>query len=214
MSKAISSNEDKGQLFIVAAPSGGGKTSLVARLIQDLPRIQVSVSHTTRACRPGEVEGVHYFFVDESCFQNMIMKQAFVEHAHVFEHYYGTSYAQINQRLEQGIDVVLDIDWQGALQIKRLYQDAIGIFIIPPSLEALQHRLRERQQDNEHIIQQRMQQARSEMSHYRDFDYLIVNDNFETALAELKAIVITQRLSLQRQQLKQQKLLSFLLPTQ
>lgn len=214
MSKASSSNEDKGQLFIVAAPSGGGKTSLVARLIQDLPRIQVSVSHTTRACRPGEIEGVHYFFVDEPGFQHMIMKHEFVEHARVFEHYYGTSYAQINQRLEQGIDVVLDIDWQGALQIKRLYHDAIGVFVVPPSLEALQHRLRDRQQDNEQIIQQRMQQARAEMSHYGDFDYLIVNDNFETALSELKAIVITQRLSLQRQQRKQQKLLSFLLSTQ
>lgn len=214
MSEDHHSPKDQGQLFIVSAPSGGGKTSLVARLIQDMPHIQVSISHTTRPRRPGEQEGVHYFYIDKTHFQQMVEAHAFVEHAQVFEHDYGTSYAEINHRLNHGIDVVLDIDWQGALQIKRLYQDSIGIFVMPPSIEILQQRLRNRQQDKEEVIQYRMQQAQREMRHYIDFDFLIVNDNFETALNELKSIVTAQRLSLRRQQLKQQKLLSFLLTTQ
>ncbi len=214
MSEVRQRSKDQGQLFIVSAPSGGGKTSLVARLIQDMPNIEVSISHTTRPKRPGEQEGVHYFYIDHAHFKQMIDAHAFVEHAQVFEHYYGTSYVEINHRLNHGIDVVLDIDWQGALQIKRLYQDAIGVFVMPPSIEILQQRLRNRQQDAEEVIQYRMQQAQCEMRHYTDFDFLIINDNFETALNELKAIVIAQRLSLRRQRLKQQKLLSFLLTTQ
>lgn len=207
-------NADKGQLFIVSAPSGGGKTSLVARLIQDLPRIEVSISHTTRPKRPLERDQVDYFFVSEANFQAMVSQHAFVEHARVFDYHYGTSYAEINQRLLGGIDVVLDIDWQGALQIKRLYPDAVGIFVIPPSIEILRQRLQNRQQDDQQVIQHRMQQAQQEMSHYADFDFLIVNDDFETALGELTSIVVAERLTLRRQSLKQQKILSFLLATQ
>lgn len=212
--KRPSAHRDLGQLFIVAAPSGGGKTSLVARLVQEMPQIEVSVSHTTRSKRPGEIEGVHYFYIDEATFQQMIVEHAFVEHACVFEHHYGTSFSQINHRLSQGIDVVLDIDWQGALQIKQRYHDSVSVFILPPSFAVLEARLRARQQDREQVIQQRMQQAQAEMAHYHEFDFLIINDDFDTAVSELKSIVMTQRLSTKRQELKQQKLLSFLLSKQ
>lgn len=206
--------EDVGRLFIVAAPSGGGKTSLVSRLIQDLDRIEVSISHTTRQKRPAEVDGVNYFFINEDHFTDMIEEGAFVEHARVFDHFYGTSVAQINERLQAGIDVVLDIDWQGAQQIKRMYSDAVGIFILPPSLDALRQRLMNRQQDDQQVIQKRMQRAHDEMSHYQEFDYLIINDDFEKAVFELISIVNAERLSMGRQVIRQRKLLSFLLASQ
>ncbi|MDP3560700.1 MAG: guanylate kinase [Legionellaceae bacterium] len=206
--------EDVGRLFIVAAPSGGGKTSLVSRLIQDLDQIEVSISHTTRQKRPAEVDGVNYFFVNEDRFTCMIEEGAFVEHARVFDHFYGTSVAQINERLQAGIDVVLDIDWQGAQQIKRMYSDAVGIFILPPSLDALRQRLMNRQQDDQQVIQKRMQRAHAEMSHYQEFDYLIINDDFEKAVFELISVVNAERLSMGRQVIRQRKLLSFLLASQ
>lgn len=200
-----------GNLFIVAAPSGGGKTSLVKKLVQELADIDVSVSHTTRDIRLNEVNGRDYFFIDELEFQRMVDSDAFVEHARVFNHFYGTSVAQINDRLRAGKDVVLDIDWQGAQQIKRLFSDAVSVFIIPPSLAVLKQRLLDRQRDDMHVIKDRMQQAHDELSHYDEFDYLIVNDDFETAATELQAIVIAQRLQMSRQKLQQRKLLSFLL---
>ncbi len=200
-----------GSLFIVAAPSGGGKTSLVKQLVQDLQNIVVSISHTTRDMRSGETDGVDYFFIDEAEFQRMIDAHAFVEHARVFNHFYGTSVAQIKERLHAGVDVVLDIDWQGAQQIKRLFADAVGVFIIPPSLDALKRRLMDRRRDNEMVIQSRMEQARNEMSHFSEFDYLIVNDDFELAASELQAIVVAHRLRMSRQKEQQRKLLSFLL---
>ncbi len=205
---------DRGCLYIVAAPSGGGKTSLVRKLINELPGIEVSISHTTRNKRPGETDGVDYFFVDDATFKGMIDDHAFIEHACVFKHLYGTSYAQINARLQAGIDVVLDIDWQGAQQIKRMFTDAVSVFIIPPSLDALRQRLNKRQQDDEYVIQQRMDRARDELSHYQEFDYLIINDDFAKAAAELEAVVMSNRLRLSRQLLKQRKLLSFLLASQ
>lgn len=205
---------DLGCLFIVAAPSGGGKTSLVNKLVSDLPAIEVSISHTTRLQRPGEVDGVDYFFVDEPTFNQMMEDGAFVEHAHVYNHLYGTSFAQINDRLRAGIDVVLDIDWQGAQQIKQLFIDAISVFIIPPSLDALSQRLKARRQDDDHVIHSRMQRAREELSHYDEFDYLIVNDDFVKAANELASIVVAHRLCLSRQSAKQRKLLSFLLASQ
>ena len=200
-----------GSLFIVAAPSGGGKTSLVKKLINDLSNIVVSISHTTRNMRPGETNGVDYFFVDDKEFLKMVDDSSFVEHAQVFNHYYGTSAAQIMERLKSGIDVVLDIDWQGANQIKSSFKDAVSIFVIPPSLEILKERLMNRQQDDSKTIAGRMHSAQDELSHYKDFDYLIVNDDFDIAASELQSIVVAHRLKIERQVLKQRKLLSFLL---
>jgi len=200
-----------GSLFIVAAPSGGGKTSLVKKLINDLSNIVVSISHTTRNMRPGETTGVDYFFVDDKEFLKMVDDSSFVEHAQVFNHYYGTSAAQIMERLKSGIDVVLDIDWQGANQIKSSFKDAVSIFVIPPSLEILKERLMNRQQDDSKTIAGRMHSAQDELSHYKDFDYLIVNDDFDIAASELQSIVVAHRLKIERQALKQRKLLSFLL---
>lgn len=201
----------KGQLFVVAAPSGGGKTSLVKTLLHNLEDMCVSVSHTTRPMRPGEKDGQDYFFVDESTFLDMVSASAFIEHAKVFQHYYGTSVAQIQERLEAGCDVLLDIDWQGAEQIRRLFKDSVSIFILPPSLEVLEQRLTARNQDDETVIRHRMQQANAEMQHYPEFDYLVINDDFAQATEELQAIVLSHRLKLSRQVQKQQKLLSFLL---
>ena len=202
---------EQGTLYIVAAPSGGGKTSLVKALVEGMTDIAISVSHTTRSKRPGEVDGVDYFFIEPNEFQQMIDEHAFIEHAQVFNHYYGTSKSQIEDRLRRGVDVLLDIDWQGAQQIKQVFHDTVGIFIVPPSLEALKQRLQSRKQDNEQVILERMQQAQDELSHYPEFDYLIVNDDFYCASSELKAIVIAHRLRMTRQIEKQRKLLSFLL---
>lgn len=203
-----------GNLFIVAAPSGGGKTSLVKKLIETLEDIEVSISHTTRAMRPGEQNGVDYFFTDEEQFMHMIDSCSFLEHARVFNHLYGTSIEQITQRLQNGIDVILDIDWQGAEQIRRSFPDAVSIFIVPPSLDVLKQRLLNRRQDKDEVISDRMKKAQDELSHYPEFDYLIVNDNFEKAAMELGAIVIANRLRIERQINKQSKLLSFLLSSQ
>jgi guanylate kinase len=205
------SGNNLGSLFIVAAPSGGGKTSLVKKLIHDLALIDVSISHTTRAMRPGEVNGVDYFFINEAEFENMVIQNAFIEHAVVFDHLYGTAFEQINARLSAGVDVVLDIDWQGAQQIKRSFSDAVSVFVIPPSIDALKERLQARRQDNEIVIQSRMNNACTELQHYPEFDYLIVNDDFEEAAFQLQSIVIAHRLRMSRQSIQQEILLSFLL---
>jgi guanylate kinase len=207
-------NSFTGNVFIVAAPSGGGKTSLVKRLIASLPTIEVSISHTTRKPRPGEQDGVDYFFISEDQFITMINNNAFVEHARVFNHYYGTSVAQIHARLKHGIDVILDIDWQGAQQIKKMFPMAVSVFVVPPSLTVLQQRLQDRRQDDTAVISTRMQQAQDDLSHYTEFDYLILNDNFEQASCELKAIVIANRVNFARQAEKIRKLLSLLIPAQ
>ncbi|KTD15889.1 guanylate kinase [Legionella lansingensis] len=204
----------RGNLIIVAAPSGGGKTSLVKKLVECLDDIAVSISHTTRSQRPGEKNGLDYFFISEEEFLKMINDGAFVEYAKVFDHYYGTSVAQINTRLESGIDVVLDIDWQGAQQIRRIFPEAISVFIVPPSLEILKQRLFNRRRDDSKIIDGRMKRAQDELSHYCEFDYLIVNDDFNKAALELQSIVIASRLQMPRQSQKQRKLLSFLLSSQ
>jgi guanylate kinase len=205
---------DSGNLFIVAAPSGGGKTSLVRKLIDTLDRLEVSISHTTRAMRPGEKHGSDYFFVNEEEFITMVNDNAFIEHARVFNHLYGTSTEQIAKRLESGIDVILDIDWQGAEQIRRSFPKAISVFIIPPSLDELKLRLMNRRQDKDEVISERMKKAQDELSHYPEFDYLIVNDDFEYAAFELGAIVVANRLRMDRQINKQSKLLSFLMSSQ
>jgi guanylate kinase len=207
-------NSYLGNLFIVAAPSGGGKTSLVKKLVQDLPNIEVSISHTTRELRSGETDGTDYFFIKEHQFLEMVGAGAFVEYAKVFNNFYGTSLEQIEARLQAGIDIVLDIDWQGAQQIRKKFADAVGVFVIPPSLEILKTRLQTRQRDKEEIIHERMLRAQDELSHFPEFDYLIVNDDFEKAALELQAIVTAYRLRTVRQTRQQQKLLSFLLSSQ
>lgn len=208
------SEKTNGTLFIVAAPSGGGKTSLVRVLVGSMEAMAISVSHTTRKMRPGEQDGIHYFFIDQSEFMQMVNDNAFIEHAKVFEHYYGTSEAQIKNRLAEGIDVVLDIDWQGAQQIKRIFPDSVSIFIIPPSLGVLRERLIARGQDEPAVIDRRMQQAQEEMSHYGEFDYVVVNDEFDHASRDLQAIVRANRLKTAKQSVRQRQLLSFLLGSQ
>lgn len=188
-----------GSLYVIAAPSGAGKTSLVNALLKEVPDLQVSISHTTRPMRPGETTGAHYFFVDRQTYETLVKNKAFLEHAEVYGHLYGTSRAFVEAQLSQGIDVILEIDWQGARQVKLEFPQTIGIFILPPSLETLRQRLLLRKQDSQTTILERMKQASSEMIHHTEYDYLIINDNFQTALAELKSIIIARRLMLKNQ---------------
>ena len=190
----MQSNSPQGTLYIFAAPSGAGKTSLVNALVDEADGIEVSVSHTTRAPRPGEVDGVNYHFIDVSAFNSMVNEGAFLEHAQVFDNFYGTARANIEQRLAAGLDVILEIDWQGARQVREQFPDSLGVFILPPSRQALEERLRGRGQDGDEVIARRMRDAESEMSHYAEFDYLVINDDFDTALEELKAIITANRL--------------------
>lgn len=183
-----------GTLFIVAAPSGAGKTSLVKALLDAEKDVLVSVSHTTRPPRPGERDGVDYHFITPDAFEAMVREDAFLEHASVFDHHYGTSRHWVLEKLTQGLDVILEIDWQGARQIRSQVNDSVGIFILPPARETLQRRLLSRNQDSEATVARRMRDAESEMSHYDEFDYLVVNDVFERAVQELRAIVLARRL--------------------
>jgi guanylate kinase len=202
---------NRGTLFTVSAPSGAGKTSLVRALVESTDDLRVSVSHTTRAMRPGEVDGVNYNFVDHAKFIAMLEQGAFLEHAQVFANLYGTSQRWVEDALAQGDDVILEIDWQGAAQVRRLLPESVGVFILPPSRECLHERLTGRGQDGAEVIQARMAEARNEMSHYVEADYLIVNDDFDTALSEFRAVIIAQRLKLEKQQLRHQTLLKSLL---
>ncbi|SEQ01660.1 guanylate kinase [Ectothiorhodospira magna] len=201
----------KGTLFIVSAPSGAGKTSLVAALLEARPDLVVSISHTTRAPRQGEVDGVHYHFVNAERFLGMIEDNAFLEHARVFDHYYGTSRAAVEAELNQGRDVILEIDWQGAQQVRRQLSDSQSIFIIPPTRDALRTRLQARGKDSSAVIERRMQDAVKEMTHYVEYDYLVVNDRFEEALADLQAIFVANRLRMWPQHHSKRALLSELL---
>jgi guanylate kinase len=188
-----------GILFIVSAPSGAGKTSLLKQLIPADPGLALSVSHTTRAMRPGEQDGVHYHFVAVDDFLRMVGEGAFLEHAQVFDNYYGTAEAGVRKQLAGGQDVVLEIDWQGARQVRQRFPEAVSIFVAPPSIEALRERLGGRGTDSEAIIERRMRDAQSELSHYAEYDYLVINDDFDAALAELAAIVAAERLREPRQ---------------
>jgi guanylate kinase len=201
----------RGSLFIVSAPSGAGKTSIIKALLESMDGIAVSVSHTTRAPRPGEENGVHYHFVDVNRFLEMQAQGQFLEHAKVFDNYYGTSKAAVDDTLNQGLDVILEIDWQGARQVRQQFAGSQSIFILPPSRQTLQHRLTSRGQDDQAIIDRRMQDAIKEISHYDEFDFIVVNDNFELALTQLSAIVTAARLTLHRQQSVNQALLLDLL---
>ena len=189
-----------GTLFTVSAPSGAGKISLVNELIQQCEGLLVSVSHTTRPRRPAEVNGVNYNFVSEPVFQAILERGEFLEHARVFDNLYGTSAVWVEEQLRRGHDVILEIDWQGAQQVKRLLPDAKAIFILPPSRDTLLERLRGRGQDDADIIKKRMAVAVEEMSHYVESDFMVVNANFDRALAELNAIINSQRLTTPRQQ--------------
>ncbi len=200
-----------GNLYIVSAPSGAGKTSLVRALVEQDARIQVSVSHTTRPARSGECDGLNYHFVGETEFLEMMAKGEFLEHAEVFGNRYGTAEASVQAQLARGQDVILEIDWQGARQVRRRIKEATSIFILPPSRDALAERLRHRAQDSDAVIAARMAQAREELSHYGEFDYLIVNDDFATALADLHAICTAGRLTQVRQHERLTELLSDLL---
>jgi guanylate kinase len=186
--------ETPGNLFVVAAPSGAGKSSLVNALLELDSHLALSVSHTTRAARGQEQHGREYWFIDEPEFRAMVARGEFLEWAEVHDHLYGTSRNAIQQRLDQGEDVVLEIDWQGALQIKALFEHAVLIFILPPSWDELRQRLQRRGEDPPAVIEKRMANAREEVPHARDFDFVIINALFETALFDLKTVVHSQRL--------------------
>lgn len=200
-----------GLLFTVSAPSGAGKTSLVRALVEADPEVRVSVSHTTRPPRAGERDGVNYHFVDQARFLAMAGAGDFLEHAEVFGNYYGTAQSAVEAARASGHDVVLEIDWQGAAQVRRQVPDSIAISIVPPSLAVLRERLTGRGQDDSAVIEKRMAEAVSELSHYPEADYLVVNDRFEEALADLCAVVRASRLTQTRQQLAQADLLAKLL---
>lgn len=205
-----------GNLFILSAPSGAGKSSLIKALLEQNKKkpsrpMQVSVSHTTRDPRPGENNGEHYHFISVESFKKQIKKNAFYEHAEVFGNYYGTSEAAIDAQLAQGIDVFLDIDWQGAQQVRMKKPSVTTIFISPPSRQELENRLRGRGQDSEAIIAERMAQAQKECSHFQEFDYIVINDDFNQALTDLTTIVNNQRLKRSQQIAKHKTLLEELI---
>ncbi len=183
-----------GQLYIVSAPSGAGKTSLVRALLAQDARVEVSVSHTTRTPRPGERDGEHYHFVSDDAFARLVADDAFLEHAQVFDRRYGTARTGVAARLAAGRDVILEIDWQGARQVRAAFPEAQSVFIVPPSVGELRRRLSGRGQDAAEVIERRMRDARSELMHWVEFDYLIVNDDFGRALAELQALFTARRL--------------------
>ena len=184
----------KGTLFVISAPSGAGKTSLVQALVESTSALVVSVSHTTRPQRPGEENGVNYHFVTADRFTDMVNDGAFLEHAEVFGNLYGTSCNDVQQRLDQGQDVILEIDWQGAMQVRRQLPNSVSVFILPPSQAVLRERLQGRGQDSSDVIERRMAEAVDQLSHHVEFDYLVVNDEFTTAVADLQAIVRCHRL--------------------
>lgn len=183
-----------GTLYIISAPSGAGKTSLVNSLLETVTGVVVSVSHTTRPQRPGERDGEHYHFVDDATFAEIVAEGGFLEYAQVFDYRYGTAREPVLDQLRQGVDVILEIDWQGARQVREAMPEAISIFILPPSRLALEERLRARAQDSDGVIARRMRDAVNEMSHFREYDYLVVNDDFREARNDLQAIIRSRRL--------------------
>lgn len=201
-----------GNLITISAPSGAGKTSLLAALLaSDISDVSISVSHTTRAIRPGETNGVDYNFIDTETFNTMSANGDFLEHAQVFDNFYGTSQSWVEEKLASGVDVILEIDWQGAQQVRQKIPHTQSIFILPPSAEALEKRLQGRGQDSEQIIARRMADAKAEMSHYADADFIVINDNFEIAKRDLIHIIKSLRLRQKSQAKRHEKLLHELL---
>lgn len=198
----------RGTLFVISAPSGGGKTSLIRRLVAELPGIAVSVSYTTRPPRPGEVDGRDYHFVDRETFLKMVSEGAFLEWAEIYGHLYGTARHTVEEALSKGLDLILEIDWQGARQVRERFSECQTIFILPPSLEALRERLRRRGQDPEEVMERRLREARREIAHCLEYDFLVVNDHFERALSDLKSIVVANRLRKERQKIALSELLA------
>jgi len=209
------SSKTPGGLFVVSAPSGGGKTSLTRASIAVLAKIgiqaEISVSHTTRAPRPGEKNGTHYHFIDRPAFEAMVERGEFLEHAQIYGHYYGTDRARTEQRLAAGRDVILDIDWQGARQVRQHMPGSTGIYLLPPSMAQLEQRLRARKQDSEDAIRQRLAKAREEMRHYEYYDYLIVNKDFDTAMSQFVAVFVARRLARPAQEIRHKSLINKLI---
>ena len=201
----------QGILYIVSAPSGAGKTSLVKALLKRLSAVSVSISHTTRAMRPGEQDGADYHFIDRPRFEAMVEAGEFLEHAQVFDNFYGTSRGSVQAQLDRGEDVILEIDWQGARQVRKVFPQAVGIFILPPSRAALRERLTSRGQDSEEVVERRMRDAVSEMSHYDEYQYLIINDDFGAAVDDLVTVFRAGRLRCASQQRRYADTLSELL---
>ncbi len=183
----------KGQLFVICAPSGAGKTSLVNKLIRQVKHLKVSISYTTRPKRSREKEKISYYFIDEPEFQGLIRDKKLLEHAKVFGYFYGTSRARVESELKKGNDVILEIDFQGADQIRKNFPESIHIFILPPSMKSLRERITKRGQDEPEVIERRLNEAHREMTHVRDFDYIVVNDRYDLALMQLKSIIYAER---------------------
>ncbi len=196
-----------GTLYIISAPSGAGKTSLIASLLENISDVEVAISHTTRAPREGEINAKHYHFVSEDEFLADVKNNKFLEHANVFGNYYGTSTDSVDTLLQKGIDVILEIDWQGAQQIRKLMPEAISIFILPPSKEELERRLRGRGTDSDEIIAKRLGQSCEDIKHYNEFDYVLVNDSFDESVKQLASIFYANRNRLEKQQINNQALL-------
>jgi guanylate kinase len=201
----------QGTLYIISAPSGAGKTSLVRELLTTVPGLALSVSHTTRLMRPGEQNGVHYHFVGVDEFQAMIAAGAFLEHAQVFDKYYGTSKSGVIDQLQSGQDVILEIDWQGAQQMRDVFPEAVAIFILPPSKEVLERRLRARGQDSDEVIARRLREVPTEISHYKEYDYLLVNEDFGRTVVDLQSIIRARKLRRQAQEVALRSLLDGLI---
>jgi guanylate kinase len=208
----LNNPHSRGQLFVISAPSGAGKTSLISALLKEMNDLVMSISYTTRAPRPLETHGVDYFFIDDPEFKRMLSEQLFLEHAQVFTYRYGTSKAWVEKTLAQGQDIILELDWQGHRAIKSLYPDATGIFILPPSEKTLEERLMGRGQDAPEVIAHRMQQAHQEISHYNEYEYVIINHDLKVATIEASSIIQAERLRLARQQIEQAELINSLLP--
>ncbi|MBP9722090.1 MAG: guanylate kinase [Gammaproteobacteria bacterium] len=202
----------KGCLIVIAAPSGGGKTTLVNALLKAMPDIKLSISHTTRPIRPGEQDGINYYFVSDQDFKKLLDERVFLEYAKVYDYFYGTSKVWVEAELNKGSNIILELDWQGARQIKAMFEhEAKFIYLLPPSLKALQERLRRRAQDHPEVIEHRLAQAKEDISHYDEFDYLVVNENLEQAVNDLVAIITSIRLDIKQQKNNLKSLLRQLL---
>lgn len=202
----------KGRLIVICAPSGAGKTTLVSALLKAMPELKLSISHTTRPVRPGEEDGINYYFVSEQDFKKYLDARDFLEYAKVYDYYYGTSKVWVEEELNKGSDIILEIDWQGAQQIRAMFEErAVFIYILPPSLDVLRKRLKKRAQDTPEVIEKRFSKAKDDISHYKEFDYLVVNDELDIAIQQLIAIITSFGLTAEAQAINLKSLLQSLL---